>query len=175
VPRLWGYLGAGQREENGLWVDHPPAVLFEFTESREAIHPTTFLTDYHGYLQADDYGGYSALYRSGRVVEVGCWAHCRRKFFEIAKAQKTPGLASAALAWIARLYAIEKTIRDMTPDQKLRQRQEQTVPLLADFRRCRWAPAAAVAAGAAGPGIRLCLAQLGCADTLHRKRRAAAR
>ena len=85
-------------------------------------------------LQADAYSGYWALYRGGRVVEVGCWAHCRRKFFEIAKVQKTPGLASAALAWIARLYAIERTIRDLTPDQKLRQRQEHSVPLLAEFR-----------------------------------------
>jgi transposase len=135
TARLWGYLGAGQREENGLWVDHPPAVIFEFAQSREAIHPSTFLADYHGYLQADAYSGYSALYRSGRVKEVGCWAHCRRKFFEIAKIQKTPGLASAALAWIARLYVIEKAIRDMTPDLKLKQRQEQAVPLLADFRR----------------------------------------
>jgi hypothetical protein len=57
TARLWGYLGAGQREENGLWVDHPPAVLFEFTESREAIHPATFLADYQGYLQADAYSG----------------------------------------------------------------------------------------------------------------------
>jgi hypothetical protein len=54
----------------------------------------------------------AALYRGGRVMEVGCWVHCRRKFFEIAKVQKTPGLASVALAWIARLYAIERTIRD---------------------------------------------------------------
>ena len=135
TARLWGYLGAGQREENGLWVDHPPAVLFEFTESREAIHPATFLAGYQGYLQADAYSGYSALYRGGRVMEVGCWAHCRRKFFEIAKVQKTPGLASVALAWIARLYAIELTIRDLTPDHKLRQRQEHSVPLLAEFRR----------------------------------------
>lgn len=135
TARLWGYLGAGQREENGLWVDHPPAVLFEFTESREAIHPATFLAEYQGYLQVDAYSGYSGLYQTGRVVEVGCWAHCRRRFFEIAKVQKTPGLASKALAWIARLYAIEKTIRELTPDLKLQQRQQLSVPLLTDFRR----------------------------------------
>lgn len=87
--RLWGCLGAGQREENGLWVDHPPTVLFEFTESREALHPVTFLADYQGYLQAAAHSGYSALYRGGRVMEVVCWAHCRCKFFKIAKVQKT--------------------------------------------------------------------------------------
>ena len=54
---------------------HPPAVLFQFTESREAIHPATFLVDYQGYLQADAYSGHSALYRGWREMEVGCWAH----------------------------------------------------------------------------------------------------
>ncbi len=135
TARLWGYLGAGQRQENGLWVDHPPAVLFEFTVSREAIHPLTFLADYQGYLQADAYPGYQALYRTGRVIEVGCWAHCRRGFFEIAKKQKTPGLAAQALAWIARLYAIEATIKDRTPDHKHVVRQAQAVPVLQDLRR----------------------------------------
>ena len=134
TARLWGYLGAGQRQENGLWVDHPPAVLFEFAESREAIHPLTFLADYQGYLHADACSGYSALYRTGRVIEVGCWAHCRRRFFEIAKIQKTPGLAAHALAWIARLYAIEATIKDMAPDHKHLVRQAEAVPLLHDLR-----------------------------------------
>lgn len=134
TARLWGYLGAGQRQENGLWVDHPPAVLFEFTESREAVHPLTFLADYQGYLQVDAYSGYQALCRTGRVIEVGCWAHCRRRFFEIAKIQKAPGLAAQALAWIARLYAIEASVKDMSPDRKYRVRQEQAVPLLADMR-----------------------------------------
>jgi transposase len=135
AARLWGYLGAGQRQENGLWVDHPPAVLFEFTDSREAIHPLTFLGDYRGYLQADAYSGYQSLYRSGRVIEVGCWAHCRRRFFEIAKIQQQPGLAAQALAWIAGLYAIETTIKDMAPDHKLTVRQTRAIPMLTEFRR----------------------------------------
>ncbi|QCC00675.1 hypothetical protein CMPELA_08500 [Cupriavidus necator] len=91
---LWGYLVAGLRQENGLWVDHQPAVLFEFAESRAGAHPLNFLRDYHGYLQAAAYSGHDALCRTGRIIEGGCWAHCRRRFFEIAKAQKTPGLAA---------------------------------------------------------------------------------
>ncbi|MGT2460343.1 IS66 family transposase (plasmid) [Cupriavidus basilensis] len=130
---LWGYLGAGQQQENGLWVDHPPAVMFEFAESRAATHPLTFLRDYRGYLQADAYSGHDALYRTGRIIEVGCWAHCRRRFFEIAKVQKAPGLAAQALAWIARLYAIEAGIKDKPPDHKLAMRQAQSVPLLTQF------------------------------------------
>lgn len=135
TARLWGYLGAGQREENGLWVDHPPAVIFEFAQSRQAVHPTSFLANYEGYLHADAYSGYEAIYADGRVVEVGCWAHCRRKFFDIAKNQKTPGLASAALAWIARLYAIEKSAAGMSPPQRQQVRQEQALPVLAEFRQ----------------------------------------
>jgi transposase len=135
TARLWGYLGAGQKQENGLWVDHPPAVLFEFTETREAIHPATFLRDYRGYLQVDAYSGYASLFRNGHIVEVGCWAHCRRHFFEIAKTQKVPGLAAQALAWIARLYAIETTIKLSPPDQKFAVRQAQSIPVLDDLRR----------------------------------------
>jgi len=135
TARLWGYLGAGQRLEEEGWVEHPPAVLFEFAETRQAIHPATFLQDYRGYLQVDAYSGYSSLFSDGRIIEVGCWAHCRRRFFEIAKNQKTPGLAAQALAWIAKLYGIETSIKAMPPDQKLAMRQAQSIPVLNDLRR----------------------------------------
>jgi transposase len=85
-------------------------------------------------LQVDAYSGYESLLRSGQIIEVGCWAHCRRRFFEIAKTQKVPGLAAQALAWIARLYAIETTIKLLPPDRKFTIRQEQSVPVLADLR-----------------------------------------
>jgi len=136
TARLWGYLGAGARQnEEGQWVEHAPAVVFEFTESRESKHPVKFLNDYRGYLQADAYSGYDILYRSGHIVEVGCWAHCRRKFFEIAKTQKAPGLAAEAVAWIAKLYRIESAIRGRPPDEKLAVRQAESVPVLSQFKR----------------------------------------
>ena len=76
TARLWGYLGAGaRRNEGGEWAEHPPSVVFEFTTSRESKHPIRFLKDYQGYLQADAYSGYDALYRDGRIIEVGCFAH----------------------------------------------------------------------------------------------------
>jgi transposase len=135
TARLWGYLGAGARQnEAGEWVEHAPSVVFEFTESRESKHPVKFLKDYHGYLQADAYSGYDAVYSTGRIIEVGCWAHCRRKYFEIAKTQKTPGLAAEAVAWIAKLYRIEAAIRGRPPDEKLAVRQAEAVPVLSDFR-----------------------------------------
>lgn len=135
TARLWGYLGGGQRQENGLWVDHPPAVVFEFGDSRAGSHPLTYLRDFTGYLQADAYSGHGALYRGGRIIEVGCWAHCRRRFFEIAKTQKTPGLAAQALQWIAKLYEIESRIKTETPDRKYAVRQAEAVPVLALFRQ----------------------------------------
>ena len=135
TARLWGYLGAGARQnEAGEWVEHAPSVVFEFTESRESKHPVKFLKDYQGYLQADAYSGYDILYSTGRIIEVGCLAHCRRKFFEIAKTQKTPGLAAEAVAWIAKLYGIESAIRGRPPDQKLVVRQTESVPVLSDFK-----------------------------------------
>lgn len=136
TARLWGYLGAGARQaEDGAWVEHLPAVVFEFTDSREALHPIAFLKDYQGYLQADAYSGYEPIFKTGRVVHVACFAHCRRKFFEIAKAQQPPGLAAEALKWIAKLYEVESDIRTEAPDKKLAVRQAQSVPLLADFKR----------------------------------------
>jgi hypothetical protein len=74
------------------------------------------------------------MYSSGHIIEVGCWAHARRKFFEIAKTQKTPGLAAQAVAWIAKLYRIESAIRGRPPDEKLAVRQAESVPVLSQFR-----------------------------------------
>ena len=135
TARMWGYLGAGaRRDDTSNWVEHAPAVVFEFTDSREAVHPARFLQDYRGYLQADAYSGFDILYRSGRILPVGCWAHCRRRFFEIAKSQAPPGLAAQALAWISQLYRIESAIREHPPDQKLLVRQAEAVPLLEQFK-----------------------------------------
>jgi transposase len=136
TARLWGYLGAGQRrdDERGLWVEHPPAVVFEFTQSRESTWPLLCLSEYRGYLQADAYSGFDALYRGGQIIEVGCFAHARRKFFEVAQAHKPPGLAHEALAFIARLYELEARIKDATPEEKRAVRQAESLPILGDFR-----------------------------------------
>jgi Transposase IS66 family len=60
-----------------------PAVWFAFTTDRRAEHPKSMLKDFRGYLQADAYPGYDDLYRSGRIVEVACWGHARRKIFDL--------------------------------------------------------------------------------------------
>ena len=72
--RFWAYIGDAE---------HPYSV-YDFTMSRARDGPATFLADYHGYLQADAYGGYDGIFlgSNGTIVEVACWAHARRKFYE---------------------------------------------------------------------------------------------
>ena len=77
-----------QYKENDVWVDHPSAAVFEFAESRAGAHPLLYLNEYKDYLQADAYSGRGTLYERGDIIEVRCWGHCRRRFFQIAEAQK---------------------------------------------------------------------------------------
>ena len=136
TARLWAYISAGEtRDAHGAWVAYPKAALYEFTTDRGGEHPRRFLARYRGYLQADDYGGYHALYRSRRVLHAACWAHARRGFIEIDRGAKTPGLARQALAWITKLYEIEREIREHPPDLKRSVRRARTRPLLHEFRR----------------------------------------
>lgn len=135
--RLWAYLGAGAScDAQGEWVKHSAAALFEFTDNRRGEHVQRMLRHYRGYLQADAFAGFDALYAGGRIVEVGCWAHARRKFFEIAEAAPKDSRTTAheALDWIGRLYRIETDIHDKPPDEKRQVRQEQALPLLGQFR-----------------------------------------
>ena len=135
TARLWAYVSAGAvRDAQGTWQEYPQAAYFEFTQTREGIHPTRFLAGYTGYLQADDYAGYHATFRTGGVIHVACWAHARRGFFDIAKTQKEPGLAAEALAFIGRIYEIERRAKERPPDERLAMRQAETVPLLSQFK-----------------------------------------
>src|SRR5262249_28142628 len=122
-----------------------PFNVFDFTMSRSRDGPSQFLEGYRGFLQADAFGGYDGIYAGGRVIEIGCNAHARRKFVE---AQTTDlSRAAAALAFYRELYAIEKAIRkeiaETVPedetDESLRAairqriRQERAVPILERF------------------------------------------
>ncbi len=73
--RAWAYLAGGWKDGK----PYPPAVAYEFTESRSGEHPERFLEGYSGYLQADAFAGFNRLFTGGQIVEVGCFAHCRRK------------------------------------------------------------------------------------------------
>lgn len=101
-----------------LWCYVSPEgeVVYDFTEDRGGEGPRSFLADYRGYLQADAYSGYDQIYASGRVTEVGCLAHARRKFFDARESD--PGHVDPVLKVIGKLYRIERRARDEGLDEK---------------------------------------------------------
>ena len=131
--------GSGKTDNAYLWVyrsqaDAPhPIVVFDYAPDRKGTHPQNFLGDWKGILQTDDYVGYDALYRKEQVIEAGCWAHVRRHFYDVEQRGPSP-VAQKALAWIAKLYAIEAEIKESPPDQKAQVRQQRAGPLLESFR-----------------------------------------
>jgi transposase len=84
-------------------------------------------------FQADGYAGFERLYETGRIQEAACWAHVRRKFYDIAQATDSP-IASEAMARIGALYEIESEIRGRPPDERRAARQAHASPLLEDLR-----------------------------------------
>jgi transposase len=125
--RLWVYLDPLARQ-----------VVFDATRTHERDGPERFLAAFSGVLQADAYSGYDALYRSGRIVEAGCWAHARRRFVE---AFSTDNGAARTLALIQQLYDVERGAADLSADARQMRRREQSLPLLAqlDAERARLA------------------------------------
>jgi transposase len=115
--RLWTYLDPLGRQ-----------VVFDATATHERDGPAAWLDGFRGKLQADAYAGYDALYQSGRVIEIGCMAHARRRFVE---AFATDGSAALMVALIQQLYQVERGAADVTPDARQALRQEYAVPLLA--------------------------------------------
>ena len=89
-----------------------PLTVFDYTSNHTRDGPAKFLKDYCGYLQADAFNGYDGIYLEshGRIIEVGCWAHARRKFHESRRLD--PVRMETALAWIGKLYAVEKDLRE---------------------------------------------------------------
>lgn len=129
--RLWIYLGMGQNA--------PPCAVYEYTPTRQQTGPMAFLKGYQGYLQADAYQGYDILYSEKQVdyhiIEIACWAHARRKFFEIAKQSKTVDTAAhQALSFIQKLYQIEREAHDFDDEARQQYRQEKSKPVLAAFK-----------------------------------------
>ena len=116
--RLWVYVG----DEEHPWI------LYDYTPTRGRDGPMEFLEGFEGYLQADGYAGYDEIYRTRRVVEVGCWMHARRYFYDASQAD--PARPCEALAIIRELYKIEKKVKDLDSDARLALRQEKAVPLL---------------------------------------------
>ena len=122
--RLWVYV----RDDRPCGDPSPPAAVFLYAPDRRGERPADHLARFCGFLQADAYPGFDKLFGE-RIVEVACWAHARRKIFEVHQSTKSP-VAADALKKIAELYRIEMTIRGRPPDLRREVRQERTKPLL---------------------------------------------
>ena len=128
--RLWTYV----RDERPSGGESPPAVWFAYSPNRNGEHPEAHLAGFRGILQADGYAGFNRLYEDGRIREAACWAHARRKFYDIHQAHKS-AIAKEALERIGALYAIEEEIRARSPGEQLAVRQARAKPLLDALRR----------------------------------------
>ena len=128
-----GYFWAIARDDRPWGGTDPPAVAYSYAPGRGAVHALKLLDHYRGVVQCDGYAAYKTIAAAapGEAVTLAfCWAHLRRKFFDIAKGGNAP-IASEALERIAALYAIEKTIRGMSADERRRVRQDKSKPLVA--------------------------------------------
>ena len=132
--RVWAYVGD----------ELHPYTVYDYTPSRARDGPATFLGAYEGYLHADAYGGYDGIYAGEKVIEVLCWAHARRKFFEAQSSD--PPRATVALAYVRGLYQVERAAKELFEHQgggadarplaaiRLELRQARSVPLLEAFK-----------------------------------------
>jgi hypothetical protein len=122
--RLWTYV----RDERPHGGDRPPAAVFFASPDRRGERPLAHLAAFSGVLQADGYAGFNGLYESGRIVEAACWAHTRRKFFDVHAATHS-AVAQEALERIGTLYDVERAINGKPPDERRRQRQTRSQPI----------------------------------------------
>jgi transposase len=127
--RLWAYV----RDHRPSAGPDPPAVVYRYSPDRKAERPHAHLRSFSGILQADAYSGFTPLYADGRIVEAACWAHARRKYYDVYAADRSP-TAAEALARIGKLYAIEREIRGQPPGVRLEARQSRSAPVLAELR-----------------------------------------
>ncbi len=117
------------RDERPCAGEAAPAVWFAYSPDRKGENPQQHLKDFAGVLHADGYAGFAKLYEGGQVREAACWAHVRRKFFDL-HAANASAIAAEMLDRIGALYAIEKAIRGRPPNERRAVRQERSRPLL---------------------------------------------
>jgi transposase len=131
-----GYFWAVARDDRPWSGSDPPAVAYSYAPGRGAVHALKLLDHYRGIVQCDGYAAYKNVAEAacrGAITLAFCWAHLRRKFFDIAKEGNAP-IASEALERIAKLYVIEKTIRGQSAGDRRTVRQERSKPLVLELR-----------------------------------------
>ena len=140
--RIWTYV----RDDRPFGGSAPPAAVFFYSADRTAVHPEQHLAGYAGILQADAYAGFNALYASdrkgGAITEAGCWAHARRKLFELAdiasKARKGKPSTISPIAFEAvqkfdAIFALERSINGSSSEERLVARRKDIAPLVNDL------------------------------------------
>ena len=125
IARLWTYV----RDDRPFAGRAPPAAAFFYSPDRGGAHPERHLASFAGLMQADAYAGFNRLYaphrEPGPIVEAACWAHARRKFYELAQVSKAP-IAAEAVTRIDRLFAIEREVNGHSAEARLEVRREQS-------------------------------------------------
>src|SRR6202140_2521999 len=110
--------------------------IFFSSADRRGEHPERHLAGYAGLMQADAYAGFNKLYEASRkpgpIIEAACWAHARRKFFDLARINKAP-IAIEAVERMDALFAIERDINGKPPAERKRVRNEQSRPLVVEL------------------------------------------
>ena len=134
--RLWAHV----RDDRPFGGKAAPVAVFCYSPTREGEHAERQLARYTGTCQADAYSGFNGLFVEGRqvdgkpgpIVEAACWAHSRRKFFELARLRKMP-IAIEAVVRIDALFAIEREINGQSPAERKAVRQARSKPLIESF------------------------------------------
>jgi len=145
-----GYFWAIARDDRSWGGTDPPAVAYTYAPGRGAVHALKLLDGYRGIVQCDGYPAYKTIAGATRdetITLAFCWAHVRRRFYDIAQGGPAP-IASEALERIAALYAIEKTIRGRSANERRAVRRERSKPLVLAFKAWLEQQLARVSAGA---------------------------
>ena len=129
-----GYFWTLARDDRPWNGTDPPAVVYTYAPGRGADHAISLLRDFKGVLTTDGYQAYQTLAKARNdVVLANCWAHARRKFFDLAKGGSAP-IATEALARISQIYAVEADVRGQDPQARLAARMEKSAPLIAGLK-----------------------------------------
>jgi len=137
--RIWAYV----RDDRPFGGKAPPAAVFFYSPDRAGIHPEQHLAGYCGILQADAYAGFNTLYapdrRPGPITEAGCWAHARRKLFELAdvasnaRKEKPPPISPIAFEAVRKfdaIFVLERSINGLSPAERVTARRRDIAPLV---------------------------------------------
>jgi transposase len=129
MGRLWVYA----RDDRPWAGPDPPAAVYFYSPDRKAERPAAHLEGFRGVLQVDGYAGFERLTARGDIVLAACWAHTRRKFYDVHEATGSP-IAAEALRRIAELYAVETSIRGRAAEERQNGRNAQSRSLLEAMR-----------------------------------------